>query len=727
MLTIVIVVLHLVVSLGAHLPDPHALGQGRRPVGHVRWLGGAGRGRLDRGREEPRPHHDHRGDHLHLHHCDLGPAPAVTAGHAGGRATCPGAGDRWPVGCPRALRRHACPTVVTAAVVLCVVGLPRAGPPRAPAPASSRRTPRRRHASRPAPGAGQGGHRHRGARPGSHHAQRPHRGGRHRRRGACSGARSGPRCSGSGPGLTPQLDTNVVDSAEVISLSPQTVVYQIDPRAMWSDGVPISADDFTYAWHSQRGGATDIDGTPDSVASTLGYRDIAVAHGLEQRANRHRRVPHPLRRLGVAVRRPAARPRGRAGGVEPRLRPLRRRRLRVGRALAGACRGSPDPSIVLERNPRWWGSPPILDRVVVRAVSGSAALDVGAGPGPGAGRLPERVRPVVHGPGVVVPRRSQTQVGIGDAHAPTRVQRPTCAAERGRGPPGHRPCRRPGRHRRERGPAREPFGVGGQRPPRSQRRARLRRRRHRLREGRSGGFGASARAERVGAGRRTGTWTVARQAREPQPSCGQRTTRGRRRSAPSWPRSSWRRASTSCATPMPAAQLYGSDASHRRLRSRPRPRRRQRVSEHAGQRVLDVSGHHRRGAVARTGPVSTTRRSTRSSPRPCRSWRRLGPMPSTSRSTRRCGRPCRRCRSSPSRPCWCRRRRCQGSPTIPGGLGPLWSVRLWTAAIRGSITRRQGPAHAYRTAATLALECSMRWRRRTRRSGGIGRRASLRG
>jgi peptide/nickel transport system substrate-binding protein len=82
-----------------------------------------------------------------------------------------------------------------------------------------------------------------------------------------------------GPGLNPQLDTNVVDSAEVISLTPQTVVYQIDPRAVWSDGVPISADDFSYAWQSQRGDGTDLDGTPDSVASTLGYRDIASLTG----------------------------------------------------------------------------------------------------------------------------------------------------------------------------------------------------------------------------------------------------------------------------------------------------------------------------------------------------------------------------------------------------------------------------------------------------------------
>jgi peptide/nickel transport system substrate-binding protein len=76
------------------------------------------------------------------------------------------------------------------------------------------------------------------------------------------------------PGLKPRLDTDVVQSAEVVSVDPQTVIYQIAPKATWSDGVPITAADFKYAWQSQRGGATDIDGSPDSVASTLGYRDI---------------------------------------------------------------------------------------------------------------------------------------------------------------------------------------------------------------------------------------------------------------------------------------------------------------------------------------------------------------------------------------------------------------------------------------------------------------------
>ena len=146
-----------------------------------------------------------------------------------------------------------------------------------------------------------------------------------------------------GPGLTPQLDTNVVDSAEVVSLQPQTVVYQIDPRAVWSDGVPISADDFAYAWQSQKGGAIDVDGSPDSVASTLGYRDIDSLTGSNGGQDRHGGVPHALRRLGVALRRPPARPHrpdgwGGTTGSTTSTPPC------SCRAVPGKwCRGSPAP------------------------------------------------------------------------------------------------------------------------------------------------------------------------------------------------------------------------------------------------------------------------------------------------------------------------------------------------------------------------------------------------
>ncbi len=81
------------------------------------------------------------------------------------------------------------------------------------------------------------------------------------------------------PGQSPQLDTDVVDDAEVVSVNPQTVVYQIDPRAEWSDGTPVNAQDFVYAWLSQSGTGQDVDGSPDSVASSAGYSDISSVVG----------------------------------------------------------------------------------------------------------------------------------------------------------------------------------------------------------------------------------------------------------------------------------------------------------------------------------------------------------------------------------------------------------------------------------------------------------------
>ncbi|WP_203816894.1 ABC transporter family substrate-binding protein [Paractinoplanes ferrugineus] len=55
-----------------------------------------------------------------------------------------------------------------------------------------------------------------------------------------------------GPDTKPMLDTNlVVEEPKVTSTSPQTVVYKIKPEAVWSDGTPISADDFAYAFRAR--------------------------------------------------------------------------------------------------------------------------------------------------------------------------------------------------------------------------------------------------------------------------------------------------------------------------------------------------------------------------------------------------------------------------------------------------------------------------------------------
>jgi peptide/nickel transport system substrate-binding protein len=181
------------------------------------------------------------------------------------------------------------------------------------------------------------------------------------------------------PGLAPSLDTNVVDSAEVVSLAPQTVVYKIDRRAVWSDGVPITVADFAYAWEAQRGTGVDVDGTPDSVATTLGYRDISSLTGSDDG-----------RTVTVVFRNPFADWESLFDDLLP-AHVAERVGWNTGfdsfdpsvLVSAGPWRivsWTPGARLVLGRNPKWWASPASLDRVVlVAAAPGAVAAELGAG------------------------------------------------------------------------------------------------------------------------------------------------------------------------------------------------------------------------------------------------------------------------------------------------------------------------------------------------------------
>jgi peptide/nickel transport system substrate-binding protein len=78
------------------------------------------------------------------------------------------------------------------------------------------------------------------------------------------------------------LDTDFVTSAVSSGREPQTIVYEINPRAVWSDGTRITADDFIYNWEVGKPGARDsikdepiINVAPgeDTIASITGTND----------------------------------------------------------------------------------------------------------------------------------------------------------------------------------------------------------------------------------------------------------------------------------------------------------------------------------------------------------------------------------------------------------------------------------------------------------------------
>ncbi len=81
--------------------------------------------------------------------------------------------------------------------------------------------------------------------------------------------------------LQPVLNNQLLESATQTSSSPQTVVYTLNPKAVWSDGTPITADDFIYNYQAQSGNPayTDVGGKPYDSASTAGYNQIQSVVG----------------------------------------------------------------------------------------------------------------------------------------------------------------------------------------------------------------------------------------------------------------------------------------------------------------------------------------------------------------------------------------------------------------------------------------------------------------
>jgi peptide/nickel transport system substrate-binding protein len=83
------------------------------------------------------------------------------------------------------------------------------------------------------------------------------------------------------PNLSLKLDTDYVLSATETSTSPQTIVYKLNPKAKWSDGVAFNSGDFIYNWEAQSGNPKykDVGGQAFEPTSTSGYNQIKSVTG----------------------------------------------------------------------------------------------------------------------------------------------------------------------------------------------------------------------------------------------------------------------------------------------------------------------------------------------------------------------------------------------------------------------------------------------------------------
>jgi peptide/nickel transport system substrate-binding protein len=196
------------------------------------------------------------------------------------------------------------------------------------------------------------------------------------------------------PGYQVALNTTFMTSARQISDDPQTIRYQINPQATWSDGTPITYQDFVYAWHSQGGitagspasttpaspttttaptatttdpagtaqtAPTDVGGAPFTPVSTAGYRQIASVSevgGDPYAVSVVLSTPDPDWRSLFSLLLPAhaAETVGFDTGFSDPTRLLSGGPFEVQSAVPGV-------SLTLVRNPQWWGAPANLAQV----------------------------------------------------------------------------------------------------------------------------------------------------------------------------------------------------------------------------------------------------------------------------------------------------------------------------------------------------------------------------
>lgn len=169
-----------------------------------------------------------------------------------------------------------------------------------------------------------------------------------------------------------QWDRELVESVEMTNTNPQTVVYRINPRATWSDGVPISAEDFIYNYEIRRPGATDIDGSPvealrftdipdplESISGSDGGKTVTLVYKRPYRLwqtmfwGAQALIPaHVARRVGWNT------------GFD-RFDPS----VVISGGPFRVASHNPGKDLTLVRNEKYWGPPATLDSIVYRIVS----------------------------------------------------------------------------------------------------------------------------------------------------------------------------------------------------------------------------------------------------------------------------------------------------------------------------------------------------------------------
>jgi peptide/nickel transport system substrate-binding protein len=165
-----------------------------------------------------------------------------------------------------------------------------------------------------------------------------------------------------------QLNTDYFTGAELTGTNPQTVTYTINPKAVWSDGTPITWEDLKSEVDACNGRDKKF-----LIASRAGFERVkSVTRGVDDR------------QAIVTFSDPYAEWRGMfASGIQPRSMTANPEVFNKGQLEAPGPSAGPflvstidrtAQRIALTRNPRWWGRKPRLDSITFLVLDVSAVI-----------------------------------------------------------------------------------------------------------------------------------------------------------------------------------------------------------------------------------------------------------------------------------------------------------------------------------------------------------------
>ena len=178
-----------------------------------------------------------------------------------------------------------------------------------------------------------------------------------------------PRAFRVAPDGSTTVNTDYFTSVELTSTDPQVVTYTINPKAVWSDGTPITWEDIASQIHATSGKDKAF-----AIASSTA-RPGRLGHPRRRRPAGGHDVRQALRRwkgmfAGNTMLLPQEhdrQPRSVQQGSAQRARP-------IGGTVHRLDLDRTAQRITLTRNPKWWGTPPLLDSITYLVLDDAARI-----------------------------------------------------------------------------------------------------------------------------------------------------------------------------------------------------------------------------------------------------------------------------------------------------------------------------------------------------------------